>query len=178
MSSRIMSRFLSLCFLLCFVNFSSFANEVSKSKIKIIKECKAWKVIDNGDGSLSAVSFPTKQNGTYSKREQPYVAVTKFAGSSELEVSFHFGFTLKRGSEVPLTIHPNCNNTENSPVFYLTTQDQNSWARTDEDDVKIIKQFSGSCKAKVKANSTRNTYSEDEYSLSGFSDCIKLISTN
>ena len=57
--------------------------------------------------------------------------------------------------------------------FALFTEDEWAWARSDEDDVKIIKAMKKGAKAILTAKSSRCTKTQDTFSLLGFTAALE-----
>jgi invasion protein IalB len=125
---------------------------------------KDWSLYVHQDknGRLCYIaSAPTKQEGTFSKRGQPAVMVAKLPSAPPNEqVSVQPGYTYKAGSDVGVTIDTN--------KFTLFTQGEHAWAKTSADDRSLIGAMRKGSSIKVTGTSTRNTTSNDTYSLSGF----------
>ena len=107
-------------------------------------------------------SVPTEQDGNYSRRGNPAVLVTRRPGGEGLdEVSVQPGYSYLGGSEVTITI-------DDDRTFTLFTQGEHAWARTPDEDRQLIEAMKGGVTMKVHGTSTRQTYSDDTYSLLGF----------
>jgi hypothetical protein len=107
-------------------------------------------------------SVPTEQDGNYTRRGNPAVLVTRRPGGEGLdEVSVQPGYSYLGGSEVTVTI-------DGDSTFRLFTQGEHAWARTPEEDRRLIEAMKGGVTMKVHGTSTRQTYSDDTYSLLGF----------
>ena len=84
------------------------------------------------------------------------------------QVSFTGGYPFAEGSNVSLSI----NNTDGIQ-FDLFTEGEWAWARSDEDDVEIIKAMKKGAKAILTAKSSRGTKTQDTFSLLGFTAALE-----
>ena len=117
---------------------------------------------DGTDGKICYVaSVPTKQDGNYTRRGNPAVLVTRRPGGDGVdEISVQPGYSYLGGSEVTVTIGDN--------TFTLFTQGEHAWARTPDEDRKLIEAMKRGSTMTVRGTSTKQTYSDDTYSLLGF----------
>jgi invasion protein IalB len=134
---------------------------------------KAWNVFTGGKGKEKLcyiTSTPTKQKGTFSHRGDPYVLVTMRMDKS-VEVSVSSGYPYKTGSAVEASVAKVKN-------FKLFTSDETpkiAWARSGDDDKKLVAALKKGKEFTVKGASQKDTASTDTYSLSGFGDAYKRM---
>ncbi len=121
------------------------------------------------DGRICYVaSVPTKQEGNYSRRGNPAVLVTRRPGGEGIdEVSVQPGYSYLGGSEVTVKI--------GDETFTLFTQGEHAWARTPEEDRRLIEAMKRGSDMAVRGTSPRNTYSDDTYSLRGFTRAYEAM---
>ena len=120
-----------------------------------------WRIFSVKNGASKTcyiASMPKKKTGTYSKRDEPYVLVTD-RGSVD-EVSISPGYTLKKGSEVSVSV-------DNKQASKLFVEGELAWAYDSKQDARLISAMKAGSTMVVKATSWKNTTSTDTYSLSG-----------
>lgn len=104
-------------------------------------------------------SLPTKKDGNYSKRSDPYLLVTHKGGAVD-EVSTSSGYPYKEGEEVTLSF--------GQKRFPLFVKGEIAWAYDEASDKSIVKEMIRGNDVKIKGTSWKNTKSTDTYSLKGF----------
>ncbi len=117
-------------------------------------------------GSCYIGSAPIRQAGNYSRRGQPYILVIhRNATLEELNVSS--GYPYKKGKEVIATI--------DNKRYKLFTEGEIAWAYDSNQDREMVAAMKRGKRMKIRGTSTRGTWSEDEYSLMGFSAAHKRM---
>ncbi len=138
---------------------------------KFLASHRDWTVYEVADpkGKICYIaSEPKDQKGNYRSRGNPAVLVARLPGSPPTEqVSVQPGYTFKRDSSVAVQI--------DDRGFQLFTQGEHAWARTDEDDRTLIAAMRGGSNMTVRGTSTRDTFSLDTYSLSGFTAAFEAM---
>lgn len=126
-------------------------------------------VHDDPAGKVCFVtSLPSKQEGTFSRRDQPRVFVTQFGGERpRQEVSVDPGYTYRKGSSVEITV--------DGTRFELFTERDRAWTRNSEADEQLIGAMRRGAQMTVRGTSVRETWSLDTYSLSGFSAALRAM---
>lgn len=115
-----------------------------------------------------ATSLPLKQEGNFSRRDQPRVFVTQFGGERpRQEVSVDPGYTYRKGSTVEVTV--------DGARFELFTERDRAWTRNSEADEQLIAAMRRGAQMTVRGTSVRDTWSLDTYSLSGFSAALRAM---
>ena len=104
-------------------------------------------------------SAPKKKTGNYRKRDEPYVLITHIKGNVD-EASTSSGYPYKKGSEVNFSI--------GRKKYKLFTKGELAWAYDTAEDATIVKSLKKGMKLMVKGTSLKGTYSNDTYSLKGF----------
>ena len=124
---------------------------------------------DETNGKICYVaSVPTEQEGNYTRRGNPAVLVTRRPGGDGVdEVSVQPGYSYLGGSEVTVKI--------DDDTFTLFTQGEHAWARTPEDDRALIEAMKRGRTMEVHGTSTKETFSDDTYSLLGFTRAYETM---
>ncbi|WP_338363941.1 invasion associated locus B family protein [Candidatus Xenohaliotis californiensis] len=150
------------CLAIMLTLFSSFAS-FSSDDVKEIDHEKRWSLYraKQGDSSVCYIgSFPIKQEGTYKKRDDPYIIViNNDEGDDELSISAGYPYLEK--SNVMLSVDGKNN-------YTLFTRGEFAWANDQETDNIIIDKMKKGLTMRVSAISHKNTKSYDTYSLLGF----------
>ena len=81
------------------------------------------------------------------------------------QISFTGGYPFAEGSNVTLNV--------DGTNFVLFTEGEWAWARSDEDDIKIITAMKKGANAVLKAQSSRGTKTQDTFSLLGFTAAVE-----
>lgn len=110
-------------------------------------------------GSCYIGSAPIRQSGNYSRRSQPYILVVHRSKTLD-EVNVSSGYPYKPGSEVNLTV--------DNKEYKLFTENETAWAYDSEQDREMVNAMKKGSKLKIRGISTAGTWSEDNYSLMGF----------
>ena len=113
-------------------------------------------------------SEPQKMEGDYSKRGPAAVLVAKFPiKAPNIQVSVQAGYPYKKQSTVRMKI--------DKKTFSLFTDGANAFARTSEEDKRIIEAMKRGRKMTVRGTSRKGTYSLDTYSLLGFTKAYRAM---
>ena len=125
---------------------------------------------ENGNKVCYIFSKPTKQEGDYSRRGEPYAMVSRrMGGKTSEEVSVTSGYPYDEKSKVRLKI--------DGKNYALSLIDKElAWA--DEAVVKdatIVRSMVKGLTLSVRGTSKKGTFSLDTYSLRGFSAARKAI---
>lgn len=136
-----------------------------------VERFRDWSVYVHEDSSgriCFVTSEPIKQEGNFARRGRPRLFVTQFGGDRpRQEVSVDPGYTYRKGSTVEAVI--------DGARFELFTDRDRAWARSSEDDAKIIAAMRRGNQMTVRGTSVRDTWSLDTYSLAGFSAALKAM---
>jgi hypothetical protein len=126
-------------------------------------------VFQNAGGKVCyVVGTPQTSEPAGAHRKPPSAMVThRTADKAYNVVSFDEGYTLKPGSDVALTI--------DGHKFDLFTDGDTAWSRTSDLDRTITEALAKGRQAVVKAVPARGRPTTDTYSLTGFTDVLKLI---
>jgi len=139
----------------------SIASAASAQKLEnVYKDWNVFTMKQGGKKTCYIASAPTKKEGNYNKRGEPYILVTHRSSNVD-EVSISSGYPYKRKSEVTVSVDKNS-------AIKLFTKDDLAWAYNAKDDSKLVGQMKKGYKLQAKGTSQLGTYSVDTYSLSGF----------
>lgn len=144
---------------------------LAQSSPELISSERDWSVFRVEDASgrtCYAASEPTKQEGNFSRRDQPAMMVARLPGQSGAEqVSVQPGYGYKKDSGVEVVVE--------GRRFDLFTQGEHAWTRTEGDDRALIEAMRAGSALTVRGTSTRGTYSLDTYSLLGFTAAVNAL---
>jgi len=105
---------------------------------------------------------PAKSKGNYKRRGAPNVMVTRRQGSRTTEeVSVTSGYPYPEGKAVKVTI-------DGRQFNFDLTHGEHAWVSAEAADATVVKAMIRGREMKVRGVSLKNTYSEDSYSLIGF----------
>ncbi len=105
---------------------------------------------------------PAKSTGNYKRRGAPNIMVTRRQGSrTSEEVSVTSGYPYPEDKPVKVTI-------DGREFNFDLTQQEHAWVKEEEDDAIVVKAMIRGRELKVRGVSLKGTYSEDTYSLIGF----------
>ena len=126
---------------------------------------RAWSLFtyqDGNDRMCFIASEPTRKDGNYTRRGDPALLVTRLPGQADSsEVSMQPGYTFQDGSTVRVVVDGN-------QSFELFTQGEYAWTRGAADDQALIAAMRAGIELTARGTSSRETWSEDTYSLLGF----------
>ncbi|MCS6879534.1 MAG: invasion associated locus B family protein [Geminicoccaceae bacterium] len=136
-----------------------------------VERFRDWSVYVHEDASgriCFVTSEPIKQEGNFARRDRPRLFVTQFGGDRpRQEVSVDPGYTYRKGSTVEVVI--------DGVRFEFFTDRDRAWARSSEDDARIIAAMRRGNQMTVRGTSIRDTWSLDTYSLAGFNAALKAM---
>ena len=105
---------------------------------------------------------PAKSKGNYKRRGAPNIMVTRRQGSRTTEeVSVTSGYPYPEGKAVKVTI-------DGRQFNFDLTHGEHAWVSDEAADATVVKAMIRGREMKVRGVSLKNTYSEDSYSLIGF----------
>ena len=121
-------------------------------------------------GTLTCYMFtqPIKKTGNYKKRDEPLLMVTRHGSNAVEEVSITSGYPYKKG--VPVKI-----NIDGKKINFRLIENEHAWADSPEQDKAMIKAMIKGNKLVVRGTSRKGTYSQDSYTLKGFTASYKAI---
>ena len=154
------------------VTFSSqtYAQETSSNKVANKTD---WSIfVEDNPKECWSVSKPketinTRDGRIVSVKRGDILLFVNFRPESKVngQLTFTGGYPFAGGSNVTLNV--------DGTNFALFTEGEWAWARSDEDDVKIIKAMKKGAKAILSANSSRGTKTQDTFSLLGFTAAVE-----
>ncbi len=124
-----------------------------------------WEVTEDGQKICFIVSEPKKQTGNYTRRGKPVVLVARRPVPAVTdEVSIQPGYEYLQGSSVKVAVQV----ASSEKVFALFTRGPHAWTKNDDEDRALIAAMRQGGSMIVEGESSRQTTSEDTYSLLGF----------
>lgn len=129
---------------------------------QLVASYESWRVFtvqQDGNTVCYIASMPTKQEGSFSKRGDPYVIVTNKHRSLE-EVSVSSGYPYKEREDTILAF--------GQTRFPLFIKGELAWAYDEAADKNIVKAMIRNNEMQVLGTSWKGTKSVDTYSLRGF----------
>ncbi len=128
----------------------------------------AYAYVENGKKVCYIASRPSKHEGSFKKRGEPYAIVTRREpGKDREEISVTAGYPYKESGKVEVSI--------SNISFTLFTENEWAWAQNEAGDKEIVGAMVRGTTMTVKAESKVGTNSIDTYSLNGFSTARKAI---
>ncbi len=138
---------------------------VPQASAGFVERFRDWSLYVHQDASgqiCFITSLPVRQEGNFSRRDQPRAFVTRFGGTRpRQEVSIDPGYTYRKGSTVEVVV--------DGTRFELFTEGNRAWTASSEDDARLIAAMRRGNQMTVRGTSVRDTWSLDSYSLAGFS---------
>jgi hypothetical protein len=132
------------------------------------RDWNVYAFTENGEKICYMASEPKKQEGNYTRRDNPAVLVTRRPSPKVVdEVSVQPGYSYLDGSEVEVAIASN--------KFMLFTRGEHAWTKSEDADKALITAMKRGSDMTVRGTSIKNTYSLDTYSLMGFTAAYKAM---
>ena len=123
---------------------------------------KAHSYVRDGNKVCYMHAKPAKSKGNYKRRGAPNVMVTRRQGARTTEeVSVTSGYPYPEGKAVKVTI-------DGRQFNFDLTHGEHAWVSDEEADARVVKAMIRGRGMMVRGVSLKNTYSEDSYSLIGF----------
>lgn len=137
-------------------------------QISVHKDWSVYEVTDSRGRICYVATEPKEQAGNYSRRDPPALLVARLPGNPPSEeVSVQPGYSFLKGSSVEVKV--------DGRTFKMFTEGEHAWTRTNNEDRALIEAMKGGASMTVRGTSTRNTYSQDRYSLSGFTAAMDAM---
>jgi hypothetical protein len=136
----------------------------------IYKDWSVFTLKQHGEKICYIASAPVRKSGNYKKRGEPYFIVT-YRSKNVDEVSTSSGYPYKTDSKVVL----NLDNKESFDMFTSTEVSDVAWARDTTQDAKIVAALIDGNNVTIRGNSQVGSYSEDRYSLAGFTQAYQRM---
>ncbi len=147
-------------FLVFFISMMDFA--FSASPISVHKNWTLFKSVVNKKEMCYIVSLPTKKEGNYKRRGEPYALVSRIKGSDYDEVSMSSGFLYDPDKDIEVSI--------SKRKFPMFSNEEKAWAYDRNDDVEMVKYMKKGTSMNVVGYSKLGFMANDTYSLMGFSE--------
>ena len=123
---------------------------------------KSHTYVSDGSKVCYMHAKPAKSTGNYKRRGAPNIMVTRRQGSRTTEeVSVTSGYPYPEGKPVKVTI-------DGRRYNFDLTHGEHAWVSDEEDDATVVKAMIRGRELTVRGTSLKGTYSEDTYSLIGF----------
>lgn len=142
------------------LSLMAFSSAQAQELDNVYGDWSVFTIQQNGKKVCYIASAPKKKTGNYNKRGEPYVLVTHIKSNVD-EASASSGYPYKQGSEVNFSV--------GTKKYKLFTKGELAWAYDSKSDAAIIHSLKKGMKLTVKGTSKKGTYSNDTYSLKGFS---------
>ena len=137
-------------------------------QISVHKDWSVYEVTDSRGRICYVATEPKEQAGNYSRRDPPALLVARLPGNPPSEeVSVQPGYSYLKGSSVEVKV--------DGRAFKMFTEGEHAWTRTNNEDRSLIEAMKGGALMTVRGTSIRNTYSQDRYSLSGFTAAVEAM---
>lgn len=152
------------------LSLATLVPSLAEAAPKLLSNHQDWNlyVVEGKEKLCYIASEPKKQEGNYKSRGNPFIIVARIPANPPIdEVSVRVGYTYKAGSEATVRI--------DGTEFRFFTNDEQAWAKSAQDDQAAIGAMRRGKEAVVKATSTRDTNSQDTYSLTGFTDAYNAL---
>ena len=123
---------------------------------------KSHSYVSDGSKVCYMHAKPQKSAGNYKRRGAPNIMVTRRQGSRTTEeVSVTSGYPYPDGKPVRVTI-------DGRRFKFDLTHEEHAWVSDEQEDATVVKAMIRGRELKVRGVSLKETYSEDTYSLIGF----------
>ena len=123
---------------------------------------KAHSYVRDGNKVCYMHAKPAKSQGNYKRRGAPNVMVTRRqAARTTEEVSVTSGYPYPEGKAVKVSI-------DGRQFNFDLTHGEHAWVSDEAADATVVKAMIRGREMKVRGVSLKNTFSEDSYSLIGF----------
>lgn len=119
-----------------------------------------YEIDENTDDKKCYIAaYPIRSNSDHNPRQRPYIMITRFQKDRSEEFSVSSGFEFKTNGNVFMLIDDKQHN--------LMAKKEYAWAKTRQEDIRIIQTMLNGSKIKIRSDSAVGTYAVDEYSLKG-----------
>jgi hypothetical protein len=160
------------CLLLLAYSFMPLAvNAQTPTFLGSYVDWNVYEFDENNQKICYMASVPKKQTGTYTRRGNPAVLVTRRPGPQPVnEVSVQPGYTYLVDSKVEVSV-------DTGGGFELFTRGEHAWTINDEQDAQLITAMRRGSTMTITGTSSKQTTSEDTYSLLGFTKAFNAMET-
>ena len=150
---------------LCIALLAGAERSHAQVKPEPLAENANWKshtYVSDGSKVCYMHAKPAKSTGNYKRRGAPNIMVTRRQGSRTTEeVSVTSGYPYPEDKAVRVTI-------DGRRYSFDLTHGEHAWVSDEEDDATVVKAMVRGRELKVRGVSLKDTFSEDTYSLIGF----------
>ena len=160
------------------ITFSTqtYSQETSDNQVAVFEE---WRVfVEDNPKECWSMSRPkesinTRDGRIVTVKRGDILLFVNFRPDDKVngQVSFTGGYPFAEGSNVTLRVMRN--NDMDGIKFALFTEGEWAWARSDDDDTRIISAMKKGARAVLTARSSRGTKTQDTVSLIGFTAAVK-----
>ncbi|OFX12255.1 MAG: hypothetical protein A3G22_06905 [Alphaproteobacteria bacterium RIFCSPLOWO2_12_FULL_40_11] len=136
---------------------------------QLVEKFHDWNVFksERGDRIVCyTASTPTKREGNYDKRGEPFFLVTNIEDDAD-EISASSGFIYNQNSNVEVSFA--------TKKFYLFPYKAMAWANDKNDDIDIIKEMQKSSDMIITGIARDGKIAVDTYSLIGFAASYRKL---
>ena len=156
----------------------AFSQETSDNQVAVFEE---WRVfVEDKPKECWSMSRPkesinTRDGRIVNVKRGDILLFVNFRPDDKVngQVSFTGGYPFAKDSNVTLRVTRN--NDMDGIKFVLFTEDEWAWARSDDDDIRIISAMKKGARAVLTANSSRGTKTQDTISLIGFTAALEDV---
>lgn len=135
--------------------------DTSGEELGVFRDWKAYRFAHDGQRICFIYAEPTSTEPTNVRRGDIYMQVTHRPDTGiEDEVSYTTGYPFREESDAVVRI--------GQLRLGLFTQGENAWARTPDEDGRLVRAMIRGAQMEVRGTSARGTETVDTYSLSGF----------
>jgi hypothetical protein len=132
------------------------------------RDWNVYAFTENDEKICYMASEPKKEEGNYTRRDNPAVLVTRRPGPKVVdEVSVQPGYSYLDDSEVEVAIATN--------KFQMFTRGEHAWTKSEDADKALITAMKRGSDMTVRGTSVKNTFSLDTYSLLGFTAAYEAM---
>jgi len=160
------------------ITFSTqtYSQEISDNQVAVFEE---WRVfVEDKPKECWSMSRPkesinTRDGRIVTVKRGDILLFVNFRPDDKVngQVSFTGGYPFAEGSNVTLKVLRN--NDMDGIKFVLFTEGEWAWARSDDDDTRIISAMKKGARAVLTARSSRGTKTQDTVSLIGFTAAVE-----
>jgi len=112
-------------------------------------------------------SFPINSIGNHPEKREPYILITRFKNKKVEEVSIFSGYEYKLNSDIFVSV--------DGKQYRMFTKDDIAWAKNEEQDKEMIQRILKGQELRIRAESSKGTYSVETYSLKGVTRAYKRM---
>ena len=165
-----------IAFVCITLSTQSYSQETSDNQVAVFKE---WRVfVEDKPKECWSMSRPkesinTRDGRIVTVKRGDILLSVNFRPDDKVngQVSFTGGYPFAEGSNVTLRVMRN--NDMDGIKFALFTEGEWAWARSDDDDTRIISAMKKGARAVLTARSSRGTKTQDTVSLIGFTAAVE-----